>query len=93
LVLLWLSYSILKIGISLYNTLSDTFLKAFVLGATAAFFSQLLAAGLGDNMLPAYHNAGYTRFGTTVYTWVCAGAIVAVQQFSRHDRHTAHGEN
>ena len=92
-VFLWLSYSILKIGISLYNTLADPFLKAFVLGATAAFFSQLLAAGLGDHMLPAYHNAGYARFGTTVYTWVCAGAIVAVHQFSRHDRHTAYGEN
>jgi hypothetical protein len=88
LVFLCFCFNLLKLGVSLYRTLSDEFLKAFILGATAVVFSQLMAASFGDHVLPAYHNAAYTRFGTAVYTWIYAGAILAVANLSRRESQT-----
>jgi hypothetical protein len=59
------------------------FSSAYVYGMLGAIPAVLLAAFMGDWVLPFVYNVGMVGFRASVMVWLFMGGLVAIEQFSR----------
>jgi O-antigen ligase len=78
-VLLWLIYSGIKMGLKLFReTRAD--LKWVPAAATSILAGFAASSILGDYMFPNRANGGLMHFGISVYIWLTLGAAVAASR-------------
>jgi O-antigen ligase len=80
---LWVLACALFVAWRLVKSLRDPFMQALALGAASSLTGQVLAAVLGDYLVPAYHNGGHTTICVTVYSWVLIGCMLALDRNAR----------
>jgi hypothetical protein len=56
------------------------FAQAYVYGALGGLVGSLVAATLGDWMLPFVYNIGLSGFRTGILCWLFLGGLVALEQ-------------
>jgi O-antigen ligase len=71
------------IGWGLRNRIRDGFSQAYVYGALGGLVASLVAAGLGDWVLPFVYNIGLRGFKVSVLAWIFLGGLVALEQMAR----------
>lgn len=76
----WIFVEIARLSWKLINDLPEGFGKAYAHGIFAAVFGSLLAAFLGDWLLPFTYNVGLAGVRASVLTWVFFGGLIAVEQ-------------
>ncbi len=76
---LWLFLEIGRVGWRLLNRVPEGFPKAYVYGALAGLVGTLVAAALGDWVLPFTYNIGMAGFRTGVLAWLFLGGLVALE--------------
>ncbi|MCW5880699.1 MAG: hypothetical protein KIS91_07205 [Anaerolineae bacterium] len=79
----WFSAEIGWLGWRLHRTVADPFARAFVNGALAGLGATLLAAWLGDWLLPFVYNIGMGGLRSSVLAWLFLGALIAIEQMQR----------
>lgn len=81
--LLWLVFSIFRYLVGVCRRVRGPVLSSLAIGAVGSFSGLLLASLFGDYLFPTYHNAGYSYFSTTIFSWVIIGGVVAVDRYCR----------
>ena len=76
--LLYLLFVIGRMLYRYYQALPEGFAKSYTLGALGGFVGISAASFAGDYLFPAYHNGGVGSFGSTVYTFLMIGVVVAM---------------
>lgn len=77
---LWFMFEIGRLGWRLRKTVPDGFARAYVDGALGGLVATLVAAMLGDWLLPFVYNVGLQGFRTGVLAWMFLGGLVALEQ-------------
>jgi hypothetical protein len=58
----------------------DDFVRAFAVGSAGGLLAMVAAMGLGDWVLPFVYTQTISGFDYAVYSWICLGAMVAMQR-------------
>jgi hypothetical protein len=58
----------------------DDFVRAFAVGSAGGLLAMGAAMGLGDWVLPFVYTQTISGFDYAVYSWICLGAMVAMQR-------------
>ncbi len=78
---LWIFWRVGKLGWRLNTRIEENnFEKAYVVGALGGIVGTLVAAGLGDWVIPFVYNIGFSGFRSSIISWLCMGGIVAVER-------------
>ncbi len=77
---LWLAVALAVVGLRLRSSAPEGFPKAYVYGAIAGLAGSMVAAALGDWVLPFVYNIGFTGFRASVLAWIFLGGLVALEQ-------------
>jgi O-antigen ligase len=88
---LWFSAEVGVVGWKIRNLVAEGFDKAFVYGAIGGLAGMLVAAMLGDWVLPFVYNVGMEGFRASVLGWIFLGAIVMYEQRLRSSQQLAEG--
>jgi O-antigen ligase len=81
--LLFFFWIFLTLGVLSWNLskkLSSGFEKAYVYGALAGIVATLVAAFLGDWVLPFVYNLGLTGFRASILPWIFIGGVISIEQ-------------
>lgn len=77
---LWFFAAVAWVGWRLRNRVQNGFAKAYVYGALGGVAATLVAAALGDWVLPFFYNVGMNGFRSSVLSWIFLGGLVALEQ-------------
>lgn len=80
---LWFALEVAWLGWRLRKKVPAGFQRAYVCGAIGGLAGTLVAAMLGDWVIPFVYNIGFDGFRASVLAWVFLGGLVAVEQWSR----------
>ncbi len=69
-----------RLGWRLRHRAPEGFPRAYVYGALGGLAGTLVAAGLGDWVVPFVYNIGYSGFRISVLGWLFLGGLVALGQ-------------
>lgn len=87
LVFFWLFFELGRLCWSLMKQLSDGFALGYVYGVFAGLCATLIAAFLGDWVLPFVYNVGLTGMRASILPWIFMGGLIALEQiFLRSSR-------
>lgn len=75
----WWAFEIAKLGFSLLKVQLDPFEKSFVVTAIGGLAGTLVAAFLGDWLIPFIYNIGMEGFRSSVLAWVFLGSLVFIK--------------
>ncbi|MCB0207889.1 MAG: O-antigen ligase family protein [Anaerolineae bacterium] len=64
----------------LRNRVPEGFPRAYVYGALGGLVATLVAAALGDWVLPFFYNIGLSGFRASVWSWIFLGGLVVLEQ-------------
>jgi hypothetical protein len=70
----------------LQNKLLTGFTKAYVYSVFAGIIATLVAAFLGDWVLPFIYNVGLTGFRASILPWIFMGGLVAIEKLSTENK-------
>jgi hypothetical protein len=88
----WLFGTIAWVGWRLRKLAPEGFARAYVYGALGGLAGMLVAAALGDWVLPFTYNVGLTGFRASMLGWVFLGGLIALEQMLRYsDDNSAQG--
>ena len=76
---LWFFWETGRLGWQLRERVPEGFAKAYVYGALGGLVGTLVAAMLGDWVLPFVYNVGLQGFRTGVLAWLFLGGLVVLQ--------------
>ncbi|HEY1408605.1 MAG TPA: hypothetical protein VF434_06670, partial [Promineifilum sp.] len=76
---LWFFAEAAVLGFRLRSHVPDGFPKAYVMTAIGGIAGTLVAAMLGDWLLPFVYNIGLKGFQTSVYAWMFLGGLVVLE--------------
>lgn len=76
----WTLGSIGWLGWKLRNRVPDGFARAYVYGTLGGLAGTVLAALLGDWVLPFTYNVGLTGMRASIFAWIFMGGLVALEQ-------------
>lgn len=76
--LLWLFWEIGRLGWRLRGNVSSGFAQAYVYGALGGLAGMMVAAMLGDWILPFFYNVGLKGFPSSMLGWFFLGGLVSV---------------
>ncbi|MGH2535870.1 MAG: O-antigen ligase family protein [Candidatus Promineifilaceae bacterium] len=79
----WLFWEVGRLGWSLRQRAPAGFARAYVYGALGGLVGTLVAAGLGDWVLPFVYNIGMNGFKTGVAGWLFLGGLVALGELCK----------
>jgi hypothetical protein len=77
---LWFFLEVGRLGWYLRDRVPAGFAQAYVYGALGGLVGTLVAATLGDWMLPFVYNIGLSGFRTGILCWLFLGGLVALEQ-------------
>jgi hypothetical protein len=80
--ILWFFAEVSMLGLRLRRHVPEGFPKAYVIAAIAGIAATLVAAMLGDWLLPFVYNVGLKGFRTGVYAWIFLGGLVVLENLS-----------
>lgn len=81
----WIFVEIARLGWKLIYELPEGFGKAYAYGIFASVFGLLLAAFLGDWLLPFTYNVGLAGVRASVLTWVFVGGLIAIERIYKEN--------
>ncbi|MCB9107513.1 MAG: O-antigen ligase family protein [Anaerolineales bacterium] len=73
----------------LLNRVPDGFPRAYVYGTLGGLVATLVAAALGDWVLPFFYNIGISGFRSSVLSWIFLGGLVVLEQLYRQPKQDA----
>lgn len=76
----WLMLEIGVVGWRLRKRVPEGFQQAYVYGAFGGLVATLVAAFLGDWVLPFVYNIGMTGFRASILAWIFLGGLLAVER-------------
>jgi len=79
LIFFWWALETAKLGFSLRNENLDPFENAFVYSALGGLAGTLVAAFLGDWLIPFIYNIGMEGFRSSVLAWVFLGSLIFIK--------------
>ena len=82
---LWVFLAIGRLSFNLGNRLSDGFERAYAYGIFAGVIATLLAAYLGDWVLPFVYNVGLPGFRASILPWIFLGGVISLEQMFLHN--------
>lgn len=77
---LWFFGAVAWLGWRLRERVPTGFARAYVYGALGGLAGTLVAAALGDWVLPFFYNVGMTGFRASVLGWLFLGGLVVLEQ-------------
>jgi hypothetical protein len=80
---LWLFWEVFWIGFRLRGRVREGFEQAYVYGALGGLAGTLVAAMLGDWLLPFVYNVGLSGFRTGVLAWLFLGGLVVIENLTK----------
>jgi O-antigen ligase len=80
---LWFVATVAALGWSLRAKFDDGFRRGYVNSVLAGLVGCLVAAALGDWLLPFVYNVGINGFRASVLGWLFLGGLVALEQMAR----------
>lgn len=83
---LWFVLALGRLGWHVRTRVPRGFAQAYVYGALGGLAGTLVAAGLGDWVLPFVYNIGFSGFRSSVLGWVFLGGLVALEQVVARER-------
>jgi hypothetical protein len=75
---MWWLWEIGKVGLRLLPRAPEGFERAYVIGALCGLAGTLVAAFLGDWVIPFVYNVGLIGFRSAVFGWLFLGGLVAL---------------
>jgi O-antigen ligase len=77
---LWVMFEIGNLGLKLREAAPEGFAKAYVFCALGGLAGMIVAAMLGDWVLPFVYNVGFTGFRSALFGWLFLGGLVALEK-------------
>ncbi len=81
---LWFFVEAGVLCLQLRDRQSDGFARAYVYGAAGGLVGTVLAAALGDWVLPFFYNIGLTGYPFAALGWLFLGGLVCLEQMAKH---------
>lgn len=75
---LWFFWELFKTNIMTLKIAPEGFPRAYALGAIGGLGGTLIAAFLGDWVIPFIYNVGLNGFRSAIFSWVFLGGMVAM---------------
>ncbi len=87
---LWFCWEVARLGMRVRTQAEAGFAQGYVYGVLGGLAGTMVAAMLGDWVLPFVYNIGLGGFRTSVFGWLFLGGLVAVEQMTSrsHDVNT-----
>jgi O-antigen ligase len=79
----WFAVELARFGWRLRLQVPEGFARAYVYGALGGLAGTLVAAALGDWVLPFVYNVGLNGFRASVLAWLFLGGLVALAQIHK----------
>ncbi len=80
---LWIFFETGRLSWKLSQKLHDGFTRAYAYGCLAGTVATIVAAFLGDWVLPFVYNVGMTGFRASVLPWIFLGGLIFIEQISQ----------
>lgn len=77
---LWFAWAVGWLGIRLLKQAPEGFARAYVYGALGGLVGTMVAAALGDWVLPFVYNVGLPGMRASLPGWIFLGGLVAIEQ-------------
>lgn len=75
---LWLLAELWSLGWRMRNQVPQGFAQAYVIGALGGLVGTVVAAVLGDWVIPFVYNIGLEGFRASIFIWIFLGGLVAL---------------
>lgn len=82
---LWFLWAVGRLGWQLRSRVRAGFQRAYVCGALGGLAGTVVAAMLGDWLIPFVYNLGVQGFRASVLGWLFLGGLVALEMMSRQE--------
>lgn len=82
---LWIFFETGRLAWRLTRQLSDGFKKAYAYGVFAGICATILAAFMGDWVLPFVYNVGLAGFRASILPWIFMGGVISLEQIVRQN--------
>lgn len=86
---LWLLWEVGRLGLRLRTQAPTGFAQAYVYAALGVLAGMVVAAMLGDWVLPFFYNVGLTGFQSSMLGWLFLGGLVSLEQMIISQKLTA----
>jgi hypothetical protein len=86
---LWLLWEMARLGWRLRKHAPTGFAQAYVYGALGGLAGMVVAAMLGDWVLPFFYNIGLNGFRSSMLGWLFLGGLVSLEQMVKSQKLTA----
>lgn len=80
---LWLFFEFGRLSWTVARKLPNGFSKGYAYGVLAGIFATVIAAILGDWVLPFVYNVGLTGFRASILPWIFIGGVISLEQMLR----------
>ena len=77
---LWILIEMGRLGWSLSRRLKDGFARGYAYGVLAGLAGVVMAAFLGDWILPFAYNIGLNGFRASILPWIFFGGLISIEQ-------------
>jgi hypothetical protein len=85
----WLMWEVGRLGWRLRTQVPTGFAQAYVYGAMGTLAGMVVAAMLGDWVLPFFYNLGLNGFRSSMLGWLFLGGLVSLEQMMKRQKLTA----
>jgi O-antigen ligase len=79
----WFFWTVGRLGWRLRNRVHVGFEQAYVYGALGGLVGTLVAAFLGDWVLPFVYNIGLNGFRSSILAWLFLGGLIAIENLNK----------
>jgi len=78
----WLFFAMAKLSFDVARRLPGGFARAYAYSVFAGIIATLVAAYLGDWVLPFVYNVGLPGFRASILPWIFMGGVIAIDQMT-----------
>jgi hypothetical protein len=79
----WLFFEFGRLAWTVARKLPDGFARGYSYGVLAGIFATVIAAILGDWVLPFVYNVGLAGFRASILPWIFIGGVISLEQMLR----------
>jgi O-antigen ligase len=76
----WVFFELGRLSWNLSRQLPEGFERAYAYGTFAGIIATIVAAFLGDWILPFVYNVGMTGFRASILPWIFMGGLISLEQ-------------
>jgi Fe2+ transport system protein B len=84
----WVFFALGRLSFNVAGRLPKGFAQAYSYGVLAGIVATLVAAYLGDWVLPFVYNVGLPGFRASILPWIFMGGVIALEQMLLQDPKT-----